>query len=197
MNTDSLIEEIEAQKLGIYFVDGNPNLLPYADLVNAKLDVAIALVRKHMGDAAIRKDAGCIGTTALNANPANVDSTSPATPSEQLKEILEKMFCSKCKTSPCSCPSEIPGNEALVSGIDGIALSLASWVEFNQMHGEHDDQFVITPPCWPTIGTLKAWIVTLVRAQRLLSEQKPVSSKAHRSRLQDELDQIPSEGDGY
>jgi len=43
----TLIEKLEALKEQIYYVDGEPNLEPFADKVNTKLDEAISIVRAH------------------------------------------------------------------------------------------------------------------------------------------------------
>lgn len=73
---------------------------------------------------------------------------------------------------------EIPASPAttepkvVVTGLDTMAMTFAQWVQHN---GDNDETHVITPPVWPTIGVLKAWITTLIRAQRLLSEPKAVS----------------------
>lgn len=73
------------------------------------------------------------------------------------------------RDSPAS-PSEV---SSLITGLDTMAMTFAQWIERNSDKG--DDQHVITPPVWPTIGVLKAWVVTLVRAQRLLSEPVSIS----------------------
>lgn len=47
MTTNPPIQQIEALKEAVYYVDGKPNFSPYADIVNAKLDEAINIIRHH------------------------------------------------------------------------------------------------------------------------------------------------------
>ena len=46
----TLIEKLEALKEDIYYVDGRPNLAPFAGEVNSVVDKAIALVRQHQAE---------------------------------------------------------------------------------------------------------------------------------------------------
>lgn len=52
--------------------------------------------------------------------------------------------------------------EKINVGLDMMAKTFAQWVDFNS---GNDESHVISPPVWPTVGVLKAWIVTLQRAQ--------------------------------
>lgn len=53
-----------------------------------------------------------------------------------------------------------------VTSLKLIRQRVAGWIRYNQEHcGGNNDSFIITPPVWPTIGELKAWVVALDEAQ--------------------------------
>lgn len=64
----------------------------------------------------------------------------------------------------------------LDAGLHMMSRTFAHWVEFNEDRGATDLSHVITPPTWPMIATLKAWIVTIERARSLI---KPTDVANH------------------
>lgn len=146
-SNDSLIEQLTDIRNGIfYWMTRNIHTPKGAVQVLGQVKESLTEIIADMWDASARKDEGASRVEAsVSAAPVATSSTNT---------------------------SEIPGNSALISGLDTMALTFAQWIERN---GGEDETHVITPPVWPTIGVLKAWVCTLVRAQRLLSERKPVS----------------------
>lgn len=106
---------------------------------------------------------------------SNTVTTLPETATEQLEPESTGEAIGRNRVGGSNQTSEITSdNRAILVGLDAMSMTFAQWVEYNTRPGITDDSHIITPPTWPPIGVVKAWIVTLVRAQRLLSESKPV-----------------------
>lgn len=68
---------------------------------------------------------------------------------------------------------------AICAGLEMMEKTFAHWIEFNQERGGTDESHVITPPVWPTIATLMAWIVALERAHSSIKhDSRPTITEA-------------------
>jgi len=102
---------------------------------------------------------------------------------EVLKFGLDhKLDCDVVHAVSCTCGSDAvaerlkaiadgDGSESKPQdGLHAIADVIQGWLDFNERPDATDDTHIMSPPVWPTRGTLKVWVKTLRSGGPLRSE---------------------------
>lgn len=61
--------------------------------------------------------------------------------------------------------------------LDDIAGQLQRWIDFNKNDRDREgletfpETYIISPPVWPTHGTIKVWVETLKEAEVIIKEK--------------------------